>query len=43
MIMKRLLDIVSCELKKKMFKERGPVEAMKVQWIFLSTQDLLSI
>ena len=31
MITKRLLDVVSCEFKKKCLKKGGPVEAMKVQ------------
>ena len=31
MITKRLLDVVSCKLKKKCLKKGGPVEAMKVQ------------
>jgi hypothetical protein len=31
MITKRLLDGVSCELKKKCLKKGGPVEEMKVQ------------
>jgi hypothetical protein len=31
MIMKRLLDVESCELKKKCLEKGGPVEAMKVQ------------
>jgi hypothetical protein len=30
-ITKRLLDVVSCEFKKKCLKKGGPVEAMKVQ------------
>jgi hypothetical protein len=30
MITKRLLDVVSCEFKKKCLKKGGPVEAMKV-------------
>ena len=34
MITKRLLDVVSCEFKKKCLKKGGPVEAMKVQWNF---------
>jgi hypothetical protein len=42
MITKRLLDVVSCEFKIKCLKKEGPVEAMKVQWKFLSTPDLLS-
>jgi hypothetical protein len=31
MITKRLLDVVSCEFKKKCLKKGGPVEAMKEQ------------
>ena len=31
MITKRLLDVVSCEFKKKCLKKGGPVEAMKIQ------------
>jgi hypothetical protein len=31
MITKRLLDVVSCEFKKKCLKKGGHVEAMKVQ------------
>jgi hypothetical protein len=31
MITKRLLDVVSCEFKKKCLKKGDPVEAMKVQ------------
>jgi hypothetical protein len=31
MITKRLLDVVSCELKKKCLKKGGHVEALKVQ------------
>ena len=34
MITKRLLDVVSCEFKKKCLKKGGPVEAMKIQWNF---------
>jgi hypothetical protein len=34
MITKRLLDVVSCEFKKKCLKKGGHVEAMKVQWNF---------
>jgi hypothetical protein len=42
MIMKRLLDVVSCEFKKKMFKERRTCGSNEGPVKFLSTQDLLS-
>jgi hypothetical protein len=34
MITKRLLDVVSCEFKKKCLKKGGHVEALKIQWNF---------
>jgi hypothetical protein len=42
MITKRLLDVVSCEFKKKMFKERRSCGSNEGPVKFLSTQDLLS-
>jgi hypothetical protein len=42
MITNRLLDVVSCEFRKKMFKERGSCESNEGPMKFLSTRDLLS-
>jgi hypothetical protein len=42
MITKRLLDVVSCEFKKKMFKERRSCGSNEGPVKFLSTLDLLS-
>jgi hypothetical protein len=39
---RRLLDVVPCELKKKMFKERRPCGSNEGPVNFLSTWDLLS-
>jgi hypothetical protein len=41
MITKRLLDVVSCELRKKMFKERRSCGSNKGPVKFLSTRDLV--
>jgi hypothetical protein len=38
----RLLDVVSCEFKKKMFKERRSCGSNEGPVKFLSTRDLLS-
>jgi hypothetical protein len=35
MITKRLLDVVSCEFKKKCLKKGGPVEAIRSSEIFI--------
>jgi hypothetical protein len=42
MIAKRLLDVVSCDFKKKMFKERRSCGSNERPVKFLSTLDLLS-
>ena len=41
MITKRLLNVVSCEFKKKMFKERRSRGSTEGPVKFLSTRDLL--